>query len=34
MNQIQQLFGGFMFGIGLILASFLMRYLFHVGLCG
>lgn len=34
MNQLIQICNGFLFGIGLILASALMRAVLHMGLCG
>jgi hypothetical protein len=34
MSFLMQVANGFCFGIGLILASLVMKLLFHVGFCG
>lgn len=34
MPYINNLVGGFLMGIGLILAALVMRLLFHIGFCG
>lgn len=34
MNSLNQLLNGFLLGIGLILASVVMKLLFHVSFCG
>ena len=29
-----QVINGFLFGLGLIIVAFVMKYLFHIGFCG
>lgn len=31
---VNGLVAGFLFGIGLIIASFVMKWIFHIGFCG
>lgn len=33
-NSLMQVVNGFLFGIGLIVAAFVMKWIFHVGFCG
>lgn len=34
MDKCWNILNGFLFGVGLILASFLMKSLLHIGFCG
>lgn len=34
MNFAVQVANGFCFGLGMIIASFVMKFVFHVGFCG
>lgn len=34
MNQAMTIVNGFCFGTGMIVAAFVMKFIFHVGFCG
>lgn len=33
-SSLMQVVNGFLFGIGLIVAAFVMKFVFHIGFCG